>query len=80
MEESNSARRPSRVREVAWTLVLMMASFVGGVFVGLHPSWIPIAVPLPSAGSAVPSETAPLQITGQPTTMPTTQEAQTQPS
>jgi hypothetical protein len=80
MEESSPARHPSRVREVVWTLVLMMVSFVGGVFVGLHPNWIPISVPLPSPGpAATPDNGQPSEI-GPPTTMPTTQEATTQPS
>jgi hypothetical protein len=25
-----------------WVLVLMVGSFVGGAFVGLHPMWLPI--------------------------------------
>jgi hypothetical protein len=80
MEESRPVSRPSRVREVAWILVLMLAAFVGGVFVGLHPNWVPISVTLPVGGSGVAPSDATAPGTMQPTTMPTTQEAQTQPS
>ena len=79
MEESSPARHPSRVREVVWTLVLMIGSFVGGVFVGLHPNWIPSSVPLPGSAGNVASENEQQPQIGSPTTMPTTQEAATQP-
>jgi hypothetical protein len=79
MEESISPRRPRHVRGIVWAIVLMLASFVLGVFVGLHPSWIPISVPLPSGGTNVaPANPAP-DTGGLPTTMPTTRESQTQP-
>ena len=74
MEESSPARHPSRVREVVWTIVLMLASFVGGVFVGLHPNWIPISVPLPSPGPALAPDNGQPVDNGTPTTMPTTRD------
>jgi hypothetical protein len=77
MEESSPAKGPSRVREVVWTIVLMMVAFVGGVFVGLHPNWIPITVPLPSQGAGTAADSEQTSLANPPTTMPTTQEAAT---
>jgi hypothetical protein len=79
MEESIPPQRPGHVRAIAWTIVLMLCSFVLGVFVGLHPNWIPIAVPLPTGGTAVTPENPGAETVGMPTTMPSTQEATTQP-
>lgn len=40
---------------IPWVMVLMAGSFVGGAFVGLHPSWLPL--PMTSTGSSSVDET-----------------------
>ena len=58
-----------------WVLVLMAASFVGGAFVGLHPSWLPF---LPMSGGAPDTSTDTTTttlhpvLTTQPAALPTT--------
>jgi hypothetical protein len=81
MEQTIPPTNPGHARAIAWTFVLMLSSFVLGVFVGLHPSWLPINVPLPAGGSSLTSDEtgAGPSPSGTPTTMPTTQEATTQP-
>ena len=59
-----------------WVLVLMAASFVGGAFVGLHPSWLPFIPVISSApdssSQGAPSIIHPFQ-TAQPTSTPSTE-------
>jgi hypothetical protein len=72
--------RRSPIRLVAWTVVLLLISFVGGVFVGLHPNWLPFSPPASMIGDswANPSGDKPTEFNreaDQPTTEPTTQPA-----
>ncbi len=79
MEESIPPQRPGHARVIAWTVVLMLCSFVLGVFVGLHPNWIPITVPLPAGENGVMPDNSAPGVGGIATTMPATREAETQP-
>jgi len=84
MEDENRPHR-SKLRTVIWAVTLMFCSFVGGVFVGQHPQWIPIPgwVPAgPPAPDATDSALHPHELpveTTMPTTQPETQIPQTQP-
>lgn len=49
MESSPEVRSRKGVG-ILWVLVLMIASFSGGVFVGLNPSRIPAVIGLPTHG------------------------------
>jgi hypothetical protein len=76
-----------KVRTIIWTLLLMMASFVGGAFVGLHPNWLPSWVPaggtpavVPPADATSTNDLASKPDTTQPSTAPSFNLPQTMPS
>jgi hypothetical protein len=65
-----------------WVFVLMLGSFVGGAFVGLHPHWVPVSVQYfgtdaDGDGSqrirTLPSTPPPSQSSVSESTQPTTQ-------
>jgi hypothetical protein len=75
METPQEIKPSRRGVNIIWVLVLMLASFSGGVFVGLNPSWIPASIGLPSHGMGTEGDN--------PRALPTTEPmsaAQTQPS
>ena len=44
---------------VIGALAGMLITFIGGIYVGLHPAWIPIKGVGPSAGDTGPAKTSP---------------------
>jgi hypothetical protein len=85
MDDENQ-RHGSKLRAVVWAVTLMFCSFVGGVFVGQHPEWIPLPAWVPGGPKAADATEGdlhqhqlPLDATT-PTTQPETQIPQTQPS
>jgi hypothetical protein len=84
METPQQIPRGRGIRFI-WVLVLMLGSFVGGVFVGLHPPyvWVPesLALPLPEgAGANGVHSSAERPAATQPDTSQSAESAQTQPS
>ena len=77
--ETPQELKPRKGVNIIWVLVLMLASFSGGVFVGLNPSWIPASIGLPSHGMGTEGDNPRAPSTTQPTTEPMSA-AQTQPS
>jgi hypothetical protein len=78
--ETPQELKPRKGVNIIWVLVLMLASFSGGVFVGLNPSRIPASIGLPSNGAGTESETPHAPLITTPTTQPMSSTAQTQPS
>jgi hypothetical protein len=74
--ESTYKRPATKGVSVLGALAGMLITFIGGVYVGLHPSWIPIKGVGPSAGDTGPMKatpsTGPAQGEVRPTTMPST--------
>jgi len=85
MDDENRPKA-SKLRAVVWTVTLMLCSFVGGVFIGQHPQWVPLPGWVPGgpvAPDAAATDLHPhdLQLdTTQPTTQPETQAPQTPPA
>jgi hypothetical protein len=41
METTPRPKKPSRIYGILATLALMLLAFVAGIFVGIHPEWVP---------------------------------------
>lgn len=72
MDSAPSPERPRRSISILKVIVFLAAlvlSFIAGIDVGLHPSWIPDLGPL--YGNVGPAETSPAAPSPAPTTAPT---------
>jgi hypothetical protein len=41
MEDAARPKKQSRIYGILATLLWMLVSFIGGIFVGMHPEWVP---------------------------------------
>jgi hypothetical protein len=80
METAPQPRKQSRVYGIIGTLAFMVLAFIAGIYVGMHPNWIPN---MPWAWQASMDQqpgTTPQVPTTEPTDNRSMERSQTQPS
>ncbi|MGA2439489.1 MAG: hypothetical protein ABSH08_00895 [Tepidisphaeraceae bacterium] len=80
METTPLLKRPSRIYGILGTLAWMLLAFIAGIYVGIHPEWIPNMPWAWHPNIDQPPATTPHVLATQPTEGNSTETPQTQPS